>query len=99
MTVKTPLRILWQQRKETDPDTVLFVKIGRFYHLFNDDVDRVNASGLLLEKHIINFESLHSMKPSLDKMWAIPETIIVNFLIRLDESMPDLKYECGKIVK
>lgn len=97
MTVKTPLRILWHQRKEKDPDTVLFVKIGKFYHLFNEDVDRVNISGLLLEKHIINFTPEHTLAQSLEKMWAIPETIIVTFLTRLEDVMPELKYMCGKM--
>lgn len=98
MTIaRRPLKDLWQEEKARHPDTVLFVKIGKFYHLFNDDIDHVYGSGLLLDKHIIHFAPRHSIENALEKMWAIPATIMSTFLSRLDEAMPDLIYRCGAI--
>ena len=97
MTISRPLKDIWRERKDSAPETVLFVKIGKFYHLFNGDVDRVYPSGLLLDKHIIYLAPTHTLGASLNQMWAIPETIINTFLTRLDEEMPELVYECGTL--
>tara|TARA_B100000902_G_scaffold392391_1_gene444711 strand:- start:1781 stop:2134 length:354 start_codon:yes stop_codon:yes gene_type:complete len=87
-----PLSQLWLDAKKSNPSRILFVKIGRFIHLFNEDVDIVNETGLLLDKHIIDLRSESNNPQRVDavdktfyKIWAIPETILPEFFVELDK--------------
>ena len=91
--INESLSQLWLDAKKSNPSRILFVKIGRFIHLFNEDVDTVKATGLLLDKHIIdlrthNYDNTERDEVAVDRqfyqIWAMPETILPEFLVQLD---------------
>ena len=93
MVIETgkPLSTLWLEAKASHPDQVLFVKIGRFIHLFNEDVDTVYSTGLLLDRHIMDLDSSCSGElfnvanaNKFFKMWCMPDSILAEFLVQAD---------------
>jgi hypothetical protein len=83
-----PLSTLWLLAKARHPDQVLFVKIGHFIHLFNEDVDTVSSTGLLLDRHIMDLGSGELFNVAnankFFKMWCMPDSILAEFLVEAD---------------